>query len=87
MKAVLKAKLEYDPNWIDVLLVVLLGVRADVELDAEVPPIAWRTVERTGRACVECWVTLNEREDPMDGSCQDRTVVRPVLMCGAGQRY
>ena len=59
MKAVLKAKLESDPNWIDVLHVVLLGVRADVALDAEVPPIACRTVGRTGRVYVECWMTLN----------------------------
>ena len=33
MKAALKAKLEYDPNWIDVLPVVMLGMRAAVKQD------------------------------------------------------
>ena len=33
MKAVLKAKLESDPNWIDVLPVVMLGMRAAVKQD------------------------------------------------------
>ena len=31
-------------------------------------PSACRTVGRTGRESVECWVTENEREDPR-GSC------------------
>ena len=33
MKAALKAKLESDPNWIDVLHVVMLGMRAAVKQD------------------------------------------------------
>ena len=33
MKAALKAKLESDPNWIDVLPVVMLGMRAAVKQD------------------------------------------------------
>ena len=33
MKAALKAKLESDPNWIDVLPVVMLGIRAAVKQD------------------------------------------------------
>ena len=32
-KAALKAKLESDPNWIDVLPVVMLGMRAAMEQD------------------------------------------------------
>ena len=34
------------------------------------PPSARRTVERTEREYVECWVTENEREDPR-GSLHD----------------
>ena len=33
MKAALKAKLKYDPNWIDVLPVVMLGMRVAVKQD------------------------------------------------------